>query len=121
MQPTDKFRSDLDAKLRRLDGQSERVRLEALRTFFDRGFPSVAEEVKASLYAAFLEAWRTDQGRAKEWLGSVGSILLMDYDGTPMSKDEWEEIRESVALGSDELDIDLLGYIMALVVDHGAM
>lgn len=121
MQPTDKFRTDLDATLRRLEAQTERVRLEAVRSYFYREFPSVTVEVKSALFTTFLEAWRGDQERAKAWLGSVGSILHMDYDGMPMSKEEWTEIRDSVALDAGELDLDLLGYVMALVVDHGAM
>ena len=43
------------------------------------------------------------------------------YDGTPFAKADWEDIREAVVLEEEELDMDLLEYVMALVVDHGAL
>ena len=45
----------------------------------------------------------------------------MDYDGTSFTPGEWAEVRESLTLAQDDLDIDLLGYAMSLIVDHGAL
>ncbi|MGO8693618.1 MAG: hypothetical protein ACLQMF_08085 [Rectinemataceae bacterium] len=121
MQPTDKFRSDLDQTLKRSRGTAGEPDPEKLRDFFFRYFPKVADETKAALFASFLEAWRTSPERAVPWLAGVGSILLMDYDGTSFTPGEWAELRESLTLAQDELDIDLLGYAMSLIVDHGAL
>lgn len=121
MQPTDKFRTDVDQALKRSRDGSGRPKPETLRDFFFRYFPGVADETKAGLFASFLETWRDSPERAITWLAGAGSILLMDYDGTPFSPEEWADIRESFVAGQDELDIELLSYAMSLVVDHGAL
>jgi hypothetical protein len=121
MQPTDKFRSDLDQAAHRAAGRGEAAEIEALRGFFYRSFPKVGEEAKAALFATYLERRRASVPDAALWLGGVGSVLMMDYDGTPFEKADWEEIREAVVLEEEALDIDLLEYVMSLVVDHGAL
>jgi hypothetical protein len=121
MQPTDKFRTDLDHAARRAAGRGESAEIEALRDFFFRSFPKVGREAMSSLFAAYLERRRSDPGKAAAWLSGVGSVLMMDYDGTPFDKADWEEIRESVVLEEQELDMDLLEYVMTLVLDHGAL
>jgi hypothetical protein len=121
MQPTDKFRTDLDQAARRAAGKGEAAEIEALRAFFYRSFPKVGEETKSALFASYLEKRRDSVEAAAAWLSGVGSILLMDYDGTPFSKSDWIDIREAVVLEEDALDIDLLEYVMSLVLDHGAL
>jgi hypothetical protein len=74
-----------------------------------------------ALLESFAERWEADQGRATTWLAGVGSIILMDYDGTPFTKEEWAELRDAFSLGAGELDLELLGYAMGLVVEHGAL
>ncbi|HET7838417.1 MAG TPA: hypothetical protein VFL04_01570 [Rectinemataceae bacterium] len=120
MQPTDKFRTDIDQALRR-GGADDRARLESLRSFFYRSFPGVSEEAKASLFAAFLEKWRAEPEGAKAWLAGAGSVLFMDYDGTPFSREDWAELREAVSIDAERIDMDLLEYVMTLVLDHGAL
>jgi len=51
----------------------------------------------------------------------VGSVLMMDYDGTPFEKADWEDIREAIVLEEESLDIELLEYVLSLVLDHGAL
>jgi hypothetical protein len=121
MQPTDKFRTDLDQAARRASGRGDAAEVEALRSFFDRSFPKIGAKAKASLFAAFLERRRTAPAEAAAWLAGVGSVLMMDYDGTPFEKADWEELREAAVLEEEELDMDLLEYVMALVVEHGAL
>ena len=58
---------------------------------------------------------------AVAWLGAVGSILLMDYDGTPLDAKEWAELRDSLNLESGDLELELLSYAMGLVLEHGAI
>jgi hypothetical protein len=121
MQPTDKFRTDLDQAAHRAAGRGEAAEIEALRSFFYRSFPRIGEETKASLFTTYLERRRSSPETASIWLAGVGSILMMDYDGTSFVKADWEDIRESVVLEEEELDMDLLEYVMSLVVDHGAL
>ncbi len=120
MQPTDKFRSDLGQSLRR-GGSSEKAQLESLRAFFLRSFPAVSDEAKAALFAVFLEKRRSDPEAATAWLAGAGSVLLMDYDGTTFSREDWADIREAVTLDAERIDMDLLEYVMTLVLDHGAL
>jgi hypothetical protein len=120
MQATDKFRSDVDQALRR-GGEAEKARLESLRAFFNRSFPSLSDEAKAALFSVFLDKWRSDKEAATAWIAGAGSVLLMDYDGTPFSKSDWAEIAEAVSLDSEKIDMALLEYVMSLVLDHGAL
>lgn len=122
MQPTEKFRSDLDHALRRSGEASEPMKLESLRNYFYGFFrKNVPEETLADLFASFLGKWREDEEKALAWLGGVGSLLLQDYDGTPLSKEDWAGVREAITLDQGSIDLDLLSYVMTLVVDHGAI
>ncbi len=122
MQVTEKFRSDLDLALARVGSGTETARLEAIRAFFYGSFArTVPQETLADLFTAFLSKWQKGEERALAWLSGVGSLLLMDYDGTPFSRDEWTEIRDAITLEQGEIDLDLLSYVLTLVVDHGAI
>jgi hypothetical protein len=121
MQPIDKFKTDLDQAARRAAGRGEAAEIEALRSFFFRSFPKVGDEAKASLFASYLERRRRSADAAAAWLAGAGSVLMMDYDGTPFSKADWEDIREAVVLEEEDLDIELLEYVLTLVLDHGAL
>jgi hypothetical protein len=121
MQPTDKFRSDLDQAARRAAGRGEAAETEALRAFFYRSFPKVGAEAMAALFASFLERRRADPAKAAAWLSGVGSVLLLDYDGTPFGVDDWRDIKEAIVLEEEAIDMELLEYVMALVLDHGAL
>ena len=121
MQPTEKFRTDLDQAAHRAAGRGEAAEIDAMRSFFQRSFPRIGGETTAALFATYLERRRSSPETATLWLAGVGSILMMDYDGTPFDKADWEEIREAVVLEEEEIDMDLLEYVMSLVVDHGAL
>jgi hypothetical protein len=121
MQPIDKFKADLDTAARRASGGGEAAEVEALRSFFHRSFPRVGEEAKAALFASYLGRRRDSVEKAAAWLAGVGSILMMDYDGTPFAKEDWEDVREAIVLEEESLDIELLEYILSLVLDHGAL
>ena len=121
MQPTDKFRTDLDHSLKRFSVLPQGAKLNGVREFFFRYFPHVADDAKAALFMTFVETWESSPERATAWLAGVGSILLMDYDGTVFSPAEWRDIRDSLAAAQNELDMDLLSYALSLVVEHGAL
>jgi hypothetical protein len=120
MQPVDKFHTDLDQAMRRAEGSGPAA-LASLRAFFDRQFPAVRGETANALFADFAQKRRADPEAAAAWLQAVGSIILMDYDGSPLSAEDWAGLREAFAAGSDELDLDLLTYAMSLVLEHGAL
>lgn len=121
MQAIDRFHRDLDAALRRSDGAPEPLKLEAMRTFFFGEFRKVPEETLAALFTTFLEKWRAGQDGALAWLRGVSSLLMMEFDGTSFSKEEWADIKESVVLSENEIDLELLSYVMGLVLEHGAL
>ena len=121
MQAIDKFKTDLDQAARRAAGRGEAAGIEALRSFFFRAFPKVGDEAKASLFASYLERRRDSAEDAALWLAAVGSVLMMDYDDTPLAKADWEDIKEAVVLEEEALDLELLEYVLSLVLDHGAL
>ncbi len=98
---------------------------DALRSTFARSVPKVPDDTLAGLFTTFLS--RYGSGRAEEaasameWLSGVGSLLLADYDGTPFSKADWEEIRELITIDSGEIDVDTLTYVLGQALEHGAL
>lgn len=121
MQPTDKFRTDLDQAAKRAAGKGEKAEIEALRQFFDRSFPKIGAETRAAIFASYLERRRISAEKGAAWLAGVGSILFMDYDGSSFDKADWEDIKEAIVLEETSLDLELLEYVMTLVLDHGAL
>jgi len=119
MLPAEKFKTDLDQALRRA-GPGNGA-LASIRGFFEREFPSVRGETGDALMADFADKWRSDPSAAAAWLGTVGTIIMRDYDGSPLSALDWAGLREAFAAGSDELDLELLTYAMALVLEHKAL
>jgi hypothetical protein len=119
MRETDKFRSDLERAARGRGGS--RASDDSLRSFFFRSFPGLGEEAKSALFASYLERRRESEEKAGDWLAGIGSVLMMDYDGSELSVADWRELRDAIALEEDDLDIELLEYVMSLVLDHGAM
>jgi hypothetical protein len=119
MLPVDKFKTDLDQALRRA-GPGNGA-LASIRGFFEREFPAVRGETGDALMADFADKWRADPEAAAAWLGTVGSVIMQDYDGSPLSPEDWAGLREAFSAGSDELDLDLLTYAMSLVLEHKAL
>ncbi|MDP3176412.1 MAG: hypothetical protein Q8M76_00825 [Spirochaetaceae bacterium] len=121
MRETEKFRHDAEQAAKRAAGRGEKAADEALRAFFERSFPRLGEESASALFASYLERNRRSRVAAVEWLGAVASLLLMDYDGTELSREDWVELREALTLDAESLDMELLSYAMSLVVDNGAL
>lgn len=129
MQAIDKLKSDIDDWARRsgiLSGaKADTKALDALRSTFGRAVGPVPQETLAAIFASFLSYFGADgpagAARALDWLGGVGSLLLMDYDGTAFSRAEWEEIRDIMTLDSGEIDMEILSYILSQVMEHGGI
>jgi len=119
MLPVEKFKTDLDQALRRAGPGN--AALASIRGFFEREFPSVRGETGDALMADFADKWRADPSAAAAWLATVGSVIMRDYDGSPLSSEDWAGLREAFSAGSEELDLELLTYAMSLVLEHGAL
>ena len=121
MQEIDRFKHDMDAALRRAGSGSAEQRLAAARRCFEDSFRALPAETVAALASSFEGRFRADEEKATTWLGGMASVLLEDYDGTAFDAADWTDLKEAADVGSDEMDLDLLTYIMGLVLDHGAL
>lgn len=57
--------------------------------------------------------------RYSDRLGAALDLFLLDYDtGTdPFSREDWEFVRESVNAFAVEMDMNVVNYVMALIVE----
>jgi len=98
---------------------------DALRALFARTVPKVPDDTLAALFTTFLSRYGSgssvESAAAIDWLAGVGSLLLADYDGTPFSHADWEEIRELITIDSGEIDVDTLTYVLGQALEHGAL
>ncbi|HQO65249.1 MAG TPA: hypothetical protein PLI66_00835, partial [Spirochaetales bacterium] len=82
-------------------------------------------ETMAALFTTFLSRYGSGgseySAKAIDWLAGVGSLLLSDYDGTPFTREDWEEIRDIVTVESGEIDMDTLSYVLGQALEHGAV
>lgn len=91
------------------------------RRFIGSTLGFVPAESRNALQDAFAARLKADRTAALEWMGTVCSILLQDYDDSPLPREDWEELRDILNEGAGEMDLDLLTYAMALVVEHSAI
>lgn len=125
MRPVEKLASDLERRAAALPPGPGGPALEDFRDFFVRSLPGVPAEVAEDVFARYLEL-RSGRGprpaeRAVAWLASVASAFLGEWDDADFSKDEWRELGDFAALGSGEMDLETLNYVMALVLEHGGL
>lgn len=127
MRPTDKLASDLERHAGALppDGRGPAPAIGEFRDFFLRSVPGVPAEVLEDVFSRFLEL-RSGRGKrpaaeSGKWLASVASAFLMDWDGFAFSTEEWRELADFAALGSGEMDLETLNYVMALALEHGGL
>ncbi|HPE89302.1 MAG TPA: hypothetical protein P5298_08370 [Spirochaetia bacterium] len=125
MQAIDRLKSDLDDWVRRSGRAPGNREFDSLRDTFARSVPKVPGETMAALFTTFLSRYGSggdeSSAAAIDWLAGVGSLLLSDYDGTPFTRDDWEEIREIVTVDSGEIDMDTLSYVLGQALEHGAV
>lgn len=122
MQDIDKLKSDLDEWSRRSGGAPGNKEFESLRLAFTRSVPGMPSETLSAIFATFLSTFGRDgKDKAAAWLAGVGSLLLEDYDETPFTKSEWEEIRDIVTIDSGEMNLDTLSYVLGKALEHGAL
>jgi len=125
MQAVDKLKRDLDSWFTQNNAKADSKSYDALRTLYKRALGDVPESTVAAVYTTFLSFFASSGERsgqkAMDWLGGIGSLLLMDYDGTEFSRPEWVEIREIVTLDSGDIDMDILSYVLTQVLEHGGI
>ncbi len=125
MQAVEKLKRDLDSWYERYAVGADSKAFDVLRTLYKRALGNVPEATVAAVFTTFLSFFASTGERsgqkALDWLGGLGSLLLMDYDGTEFSRPEWVEIREIVTLDSGDIDMDILSYVLTQVLDHGGI
>jgi hypothetical protein len=109
MRESDRFRSALERAL------DSREPLKAAKLAFEREFPKLPEGL---VDAAFADLRSME--RQADWLIALGGVLYRDYDGTPISLEGWEAIRDLVNDFAGELDMDVVSYAMSLAMERGA-
>jgi hypothetical protein len=113
MKESEKSRNDLIACLERHSG--------SVGECFSRALNHIPTAMCEEIATLFREKWDTDQNAAREWAGSLATILGGDYDGSPLSIEEWQELRDLVSENAGELDMDILSHVMSLVMEYGAL
>lgn len=119
MNASDRWKHELDETLRRLGQASEAKQAEALQTWLLCSFRGIPSDLVDALLEGLAERLKRDRDKALTWLGAIGSILLLDYDGTALDREDWLGIKEAFADFGGEVDLDLLTYAMGLVVERG--
>jgi len=119
MQAADRWKHELETTIRRLGSSEPRRQAEALRDWVSSSFRGLPADLIAALFEDFPARLAEDREAALAWLGAVGSMLYMDYDGTPLAPADWAELREAFSDAGGDLDLELLTYVMGLVVERG--
>jgi len=121
MRPSDKLRSDILRSVSEAGKLPENARPSFFRAGIAQHFGYLPADTQAGIVRIFEEKRAQDAERAGEWLSILGGIFFQDYDDSPLSDQEWKELRDILSEGSGELDMDILSYAMALVVEHKAL
>jgi hypothetical protein len=121
MRPSDKLRNDILRSVSEIEKVPKSARPALFRACILRYFGYLPAETQEAIVLIFEKKWSEDVEHAGEWLSILGGIFFQDYDGSPLSASEWRELRDILSEGSGELDMDLLSYAMALVLEHKAL
>ena len=116
MYTSDRFQKEF-RKLRKSE-TSEDFFSELERRFL-RYLPGVPQELGQELFSHCYARW--EEGSGELIFGDVLDLMQQQYDeeNDPLSKEDWETIREIVSTYAVDLDMDLVTYIMQLVVERG--
>jgi len=87
----------------------------------DRWLPMLPRSAREALTGLSVGKLKTDPARMPLAIATFASVLLKEYDGTPLTLAEWKELRDLVSDCADELDMDNVTYAMSLIMDYGAL
>jgi hypothetical protein len=121
MKPSQKALNDLIRSLDSADKAPAQARTSLYKADIEHFLGFLPLSLRDEIGLAFEEKRKADSEQAKVWLTATASIFLQDYDGSPLTREEWEQIRDLIADFSGELDMDLVSYVMGLVVENGAL
>ncbi len=121
MKPSEKTRSDLLRSLAEADRLPANARAALYGSCIDRYFGFLPQSSRDEIFSAFESKRQVDAVHASEWLVAMAGIFLQDYDASPLSDDEWKELRDMLSADAGELDMEVLTYAMALVMEHKAL
>ena len=124
MQAIDRWKRELDLSLARLDrnGAGAAARRGAvIREHFALAFRGLPRDLLDALLEGLEEKLATNPEAAVTRCATLGSVLLMDYDGGDLDEADWDGLRESFSEQGGEIDLDLLTYVMQLVLDKGRL
>jgi hypothetical protein len=120
----DKLRRDLDEWQRHCPPAPTTKDFDNLRSRFLRAMGNLPTGTANAIFTSFLARFgsrQADGTAALDWLSGVGSLFLMDFNGQNFSSDEWSEIRDIATHDSGDIDLELLTYILAQVMEHGGL
>lgn len=121
MKPSEKTRSDLLRSLAEAEKAQEKAKPAQFKASVERYFGYLPPSTREAIFLNFENKRKEDADRASEWLAIMGGIFLKDYDDSPLSTDEWRELRDILSMDAGELDMNILSYAMTLVVEHKAL
>ena len=58
-----------------------------------------------------------------ERMGAMLDLFLLNYDneGDPLSREDWQFVRDSIDAFAVDMDMDVVNYVMALILEKGAL
>lgn len=99
----------------------EKARPTHFKACIERHLGFLPPSTRDAIFLGFQGRLQVDPIRATDWLVAIAGIFLQDYDGSPLSREEWHELRDILADDSGELDMDVLTYAMTLVMENKAL
>lgn len=107
----------------------EAQRIDLARDGFAGCLPGLPEEMVGDLFEYFHDRnapLLQDDHRLGEYSARIGAVIDLflgnyDHDADPLTMADWQFIRESIDAFALEMDMNTVNYIMALVVDKGAL
>lgn len=131
MQPIDRWKHELDRMSARFEragsapgsgsSQDRGREAAALRDYFAQSFRNLPKEFLDAILEGIEEDFSKDREGALARCATLGSILLMDYDGGSLDDGDWDSLREAFSDSGGELDLELLTYAMQLILDKGRL
>ena len=128
MQAIDRWKRELELSLARLDRNAAGAPAQAaarqgavIREHFALTFRGLPRDLLDALLEGLEERLAAGREAAVARCATLGSVLLMDYDGGALEESDWDGLRESFSDSGGEIDLELLTYVMQLVLDKGRL